>query len=50
MKASGGISLGEAFAVALAAANGATLVIGADEDFDDLPLSVEIERVREESV
>lgn len=50
VKTGGGIALGDAFAVALAATNGATPVAGADDDFDDLPVSVEIERIREESV
>jgi predicted nucleic acid-binding protein len=50
VKAGGGIALGDAFAVALADAADTTLVIGADEDFDDLPLSIRIERIRDEPV
>lgn len=49
VKASGGISLGDAFAVALAAEAGATLVVGADGDFDDLPIDVSVRRFRTES-
>lgn len=49
VKAGGGISLGDAFAVALAVESDATLVIGANDDFDDLPLSIHTERIREES-
>lgn len=50
VKAPGGLSLGDAFAVAHAAALDATLVIGADEDFDDLPVEVELLRFRDEPV
>jgi PIN domain nuclease of toxin-antitoxin system len=46
VKADGGIALGDAFAVALAHAEDATLVVGADDDFADLPVPVELERVR----
>lgn len=46
IKADGGIALGDAFAVALAHVSDATLVVGADGDFDDLPLDVELERIR----
>jgi predicted nucleic acid-binding protein len=49
VKAGGGISLGDAFAVALADATDATLVVGADDDFDELPISIRIERIRERS-
>lgn len=48
VKASGGISLGDSFAVALAAERDALLVIGADDDFADLPVAVDCERVRSE--
>lgn len=47
IKSSGGIALGDAFAVALAAETNATLLVGADGDFDDLDASVEVERIRE---
>jgi len=46
IKAGGGISLGDAFAVALAAETDGTLLVGADDDFDDLDVSVNIERIR----
>lgn len=46
VKASGSISLGDAFAVALADEADATLVVGADGDFNDLPIDVDIERFR----
>lgn len=46
IKASGSISLGDAFAVALAVTADATLVVGADDDFEDLPVDVAIERFR----
>ncbi|WP_256685836.1 PIN domain-containing protein [Halococcus qingdaonensis] len=49
VKASGGIALGDAFAVALAEATDALLVAGADDDFDELPFPVRIERIRERS-
>lgn len=48
VKAGGGIALGDAFAVALADAADATLVVGADDDFADLPVSIRIERIRDE--
>ena len=48
VKADGGISLGDAFAVALAAQEEATLVVGADGDFEELPIEVDLERVRDE--
>lgn len=48
VKADGGVSLGDAFAVALAVHEEATLIVGADGDFDELPVAVEVERVREE--
>lgn len=46
IKAGGGISLGDAFAVALAAETDATLLVGADDDFADLDVPVDIERIR----
>jgi hypothetical protein len=48
VKAGGGIALGDAFAVALADTADATLVVGADDDFADLPISVRIDRIRDE--
>lgn len=50
IKAHGGLSLADAFAVALALDHDATLLVGADEDFDDLPVDVEIQRIRDEGV
>jgi predicted nucleic acid-binding protein len=50
VKADGGISLADAHAVALAADRGATLVAGADDDFDELPVDVDVLRFREEGV
>jgi predicted nucleic acid-binding protein len=49
-KATGRIALGDAHAVALAANRDATLVVGADDDFDQLPVDVELSRFRDESV
>lgn len=48
IKAPGGLSLGDASAVAHAAACDGTLVVGADDDFDDLPVDVDIHRFRDE--
>jgi predicted nucleic acid-binding protein len=48
IKAPGGLSLGDAFAVAQALEDDATLVVGADDDFADLPVDVAIERFRTE--
>lgn len=45
VKADGGISLGDSYAVALAYRRGDTLVVGDDADFDDLPVAVQVERV-----
>jgi uncharacterized protein with PIN domain len=45
IKMSGGISLGDAFSAGLAHSTDATLVIRGDEEFDDLPVSVSIERI-----
>lgn len=50
VKALEGISLGDAHAVALAAEKDATLVIGADEEFDDLAVDVDLSRIRDEGV
>lgn len=45
VKADGGISLADSYAVALAYHRGDTLVVGGDSDFDDLPVEVRVERV-----
>ncbi|MDG5818662.1 PIN domain-containing protein [Natronococcus sp. A-GB7] len=50
VKADGHISLADAHAVALAAETDATLVVGADDDFGDLPIEVDIIRFREKGV
>ena len=47
IKAPGCLSLGNAFTVAHAVSRDATLVIGADEDFDELPVEVELFRCRD---
>lgn len=49
VKAHGSISLTDASAVALAEEHEATLLVGADDDFDDLPLDVPIERIRSDA-
>lgn len=49
VKASGRISLADAYAVGLAHERDATLVAGADDDFDSLPVDVEVRRFREEA-
>lgn len=50
VKAHGDISLADAYAVALASERDATLVAGADDDFDDLPVGVEVRRFRDHGV
>lgn len=50
IKAPGGVSIGDAYAAALAAAEDATLVVGADPEFDDLPVDIDVHRIREEPV
>lgn len=50
IKADGGLSIADSYGVALAHERGATFVVGADEDFGDLPVDVTVERIREESV
>ena len=50
VKADGSISLADAYAVALAHERGATLVAGVDDDFDELPVDVDIFRFRDEGV
>jgi predicted nucleic acid-binding protein len=49
-KADGSISLADAYAVALAHERDAALVAGADDDFDDLPVDIDLLRFREEGV
>lgn len=46
VKADGGISLGDAYAVALAVDRDATLVVGGDSEFEDLPVEVDRRRFR----
>ena len=50
IKAGGGLSLSDAYAVALAVERGEALLVGADEDFDALPVDITIERIREDGV
>lgn len=48
VKAHGDISLADAHAVALASERDATLVAGADDDFDELPVAVDVRRFRDQ--
>ena len=50
VKADGSISLADAYAVALAHERDATLVAGADDDFDELPVEVDLHRFRDYGV
>ena len=50
VKADGNISLADAYAVALAHERDATLVAGADDDFDELPIEVDLHRFRNHGV
>lgn len=50
VKAAGEIALGDAHAVALAAERDATLLVGGDDDFDELPVDIDIERFRDHGV
>ncbi|UPM41825.1 PIN domain-containing protein [Halocatena salina] len=50
IKADGSLSIADATAVALAHEQNATLVIGADDDFDALPVDVACKRFRTEGV
>ena len=50
IKADGGLSLADAYAVALAVERSATLVAGADGDFDKLPVDIDLHRFRREGV
>lgn len=49
IKGAGGISLGDAYAAALAHEENATLVVGADPEFDALPVEVDLHRIRKAS-
>lgn len=48
IKARGGISLADAYAATLAHERNATLVVGADPEFGDVTLELEIDRIRDE--
>ena len=50
LKAGGSLSLADAYAVALAHERDATLVAGADDDFDALPVDVDLSRFRDHGV
>jgi predicted nucleic acid-binding protein len=50
VKADGDISLADASAVALAHGRDATLIAGGDDDFDALPVDVDVERSRDHGV
>ena len=50
VKADGSVSLADAYAVALAYEREATLVAGADDEFDDLFLDIDLHRFREDGV
>jgi predicted nucleic acid-binding protein len=50
VKADGHILLADAAAVALAYERDATLLVGGDDEFDDLPLEVSCERFRDRGV
>ena len=50
VKADGSISLADAYAVALARERDATLVAGADDDFDELRVEINLYRFREHGV
>lgn len=46
LKADHSIALGDAFSVATAILHGSTLIVGADDDFDQLTNEVDMERIR----
>lgn len=50
VKADGNISLADAYAVALAQERNASLIVGGDDDFEDLPVDVTVRRFREHGV
>ena len=49
IKGAGGISLGDAYAAGLALDVGATLIVGADPEFDDWSEDLDLYRIRENS-
>jgi hypothetical protein len=49
-KADGSVSLADAYAVALAHERDAVLVVGADDDVDELPIEIDLRRGRNRSV
>ncbi len=50
VKADGNISLADAYAIALAYEREVTLVAGADDDFDELPVDIDLLRFRKDGV
>ena len=50
IKGAGGISLGDSYAAAVALEQEATLVVGADPEFDDLSEDIDLHRIREDPV
>lgn len=50
IKAHGSLSVADAFAVALAHDHEATLIVGADDDFETLPVDVAVRAIRSEGV
>lgn len=50
IKAHGGLSFADASAAALAHSRGGTLVAGGDDDFENVPVDVDIERFRDHGV
>jgi predicted nucleic acid-binding protein len=49
IKGAGGISLGDSYAAALAHDEEATLIVGADPEFADLPVGIDIMKIRDKS-
>ena len=50
IKGAGGISLGDSYAAAVALEQEATLVVGADPEFDDLSEDIDLHQIREDPV
>jgi predicted nucleic acid-binding protein len=50
VKSDGGLSLADAYAVALAVEREAELVAGGDDDFDSLPVDVTVQRFRDDGI
>lgn len=50
IKGAGGISLGDSYAAALAFDEEATLVVGADPEFRDLAVDIDVHQIRENPV